>query len=68
MDWDDEMNSRQLETVAVPQVPKILANFMRRVMGLPAGRAYALTLWMPEDEDSEPVWTVKDLGKIENKR
>jgi hypothetical protein len=46
----------------------MLANLLRRIMGLPRGYAYALTLWIPEDESSEPVWTLKDLGKIENQR
>lgn len=72
MDWDDAMSGQPIQTAvqAAPssQVPKLLLNFMRRIMGLPPGRAYALTLWIPEDEDSEPVWTLKDLGKIENQR
>lgn len=49
-------------------IPKLLQRFMQRIMGLQPGRAYALTLWMPEDTSSEPVWSVKDLGKIENQR
>jgi len=49
-------------------VPRILLNLIRRIAGLPPGHAYAITLWMPEDASSEPVWTLKELGKIENQR
>lgn len=50
------------------KIPTRLVRFLRRVMALKPGQAYALTLWIPEAPDSEPVWSVNNLGKIENQR
>lgn len=61
---------QQAEQLATPEqvVPAKWVRFLRRVMALPPGHAYALTLWVPEDGQSEPVWSVSNLGKIENQR
>lgn len=45
-----------------------LANFLKRIQALPRGHSYAITLWVPDDCKSEPVWSISNLGRIENDR
>lgn len=35
---------------------------------LEAGRAYTITIFMSNLVDGEPIWTVRDDGKVENQR
>ena len=45
--------------------PRLL-KFLKRVQALPRGKSYGITIWIPEDADSEPVWAILDLGRVEN--
>ena len=48
-----------------PDVPAWAWKLIRRLAKLEQGHAYALTIVMT---DSEPVWTVQSVGKLENGR
>lgn len=49
-------------------IPALWLRFVYRVAQLQRGQAYALTIFVPEDKGSEPVWAIKPIGKIENQR
>lgn len=47
-------------------IPPRLVKLAKRLAMLRNGQAYSITVWMPEDRNSEPVWSIRDLGKVEN--
>lgn len=49
-------------------IPEDLRKLMLRLAQLERGRAYSVTILVPESNADEPVWSVLPLGKIENLR
>lgn len=57
-------------TGTIPQIyiPRRWYNFLSRVARMEEGKAYTIIVIMPKCADAEPIWVVREDGKVENQR